>query len=136
VDRVRLSHQEIFERYLYAGAVTRDPDAFAALFSVDGVYEMPLLPDGHRLPRRLAGREAIREGIVAVQALPGPAGTLDPAASRHVLHDTGDPGTFIAEIDTVFDGAGGRRTTMSLVWIFRVRDGEITSLRDYFAPPA
>ena len=39
---------------------------------------------------------------------------------------------FIAEIDVAFDEADGRRTTMSLVQIFRLRDGQIAMLRDYF----
>jgi limonene-1,2-epoxide hydrolase len=39
---------------------------------------------------------------------------------------------FIAEIDTVFqDGSA-----VALVQIFRVRDGEIVLMRDYFAPDA
>jgi hypothetical protein len=126
---VTLSHQQIFERYLYAGAITRNPDAFADLFTEDGVYEAPLIPDGHPLPRRLAGREAIRAGIVAFQALPGPGGALNPAESRSALHDTADPGTFMVEIDAVFE-----RGSMSLLQIFRLRDDEIVLLRDYFAP--
>jgi ketosteroid isomerase-like protein len=55
--------------------------------------------------------------------------------SAYVLHETADPDVFIAEIDTVFDEADGQRTTMSLVKIFRIRDGQIASLRDYFTPP-
>lgn len=129
LERVTLSHQQIFERYLYAGALTRDPDAFADLFTADGVYEAPLIPDGHPLPRRLAGREAIRAGIGAFQALPGPGGALKPAESRSVLHETADPSTFMAEIDAVFDGG-----TMSLLQIFRLRGDEIALLRDYFTP--
>jgi limonene-1,2-epoxide hydrolase len=42
---------------------------------------------------------------------------------------------FIAEIDTVVEQSGGRRTTMSLVQIFRVRCGRIVLLRDYFTAP-
>ena len=45
-----LTHKEIFERYVYAGAITRNPDAIAAMFTEDGVYEAPLVPDGHPLP--------------------------------------------------------------------------------------
>ena len=52
--------------------------------------------------------------------------------SRYVLHATADPDVFVAEIDTVFDGADGA-TTMSLVQIFRVSEGKIALLRDYFA---
>ncbi|MFI6274872.1 hypothetical protein [Streptomyces sp. NPDC050988] len=49
------------------------------------------------------------------------------------------PDVFIAEIDTVFDGDGdgegdGEDVTVSLVQIFRIRDGKIARLRDYFAP--
>jgi ketosteroid isomerase-like protein len=40
---------------------------------------------------------------------------------------------FIAEIDVAFDESDGRRTTMSLVQIFRLRDGQIAELRDYFS---
>ena len=54
-----LTHKEIFERYLYAGAITRNPDAIAAMFTEDGVYDAPLVPEGHPL-HRLVGRDAIR----------------------------------------------------------------------------
>ena len=118
-----LTHKQIFERYLYAGAITRDPEAVAALFTADGVYETPLEPGS------LTGREAIRAGIGAYQRDPGRA---DLERSGYVLHDTADPGVFIAEIDAVLIGADGQRTTMSLVQIFRVRDGLIARLRDYF----
>ena len=46
-----LSHKEIFERYMYAGAISRDPGAVAAMFTEDGVYEAPLVPDGPGLYR-------------------------------------------------------------------------------------
>ena len=53
--------------------------------------------------------------------------------TAYVLHDTLDPDVFIAEIDVVFDEADGQTMTMSLVYIFRLRDGQIAMLRDYFA---
>jgi ketosteroid isomerase-like protein len=40
---------------------------------------------------------------------------------------------FIAEIDTVFDG-DDEDIVVSLVQIFRTRDGRIARLRDYFSP--
>jgi limonene-1,2-epoxide hydrolase len=55
--------------------------------------------------------------------------------SRYVLHATADPDVFIAEIDTALEGADGATTT-SLVQIFRVSDGKIALLRDYFAADA
>jgi ketosteroid isomerase-like protein len=133
--RVTYTHREIFERYVYAGPVSRDPGAVAAMFTEDGVFEAPLLPDGHPLPRRLVGRAAIHAGTAAYQRYPAFQGTVNAEQSGYVLHDTADPDVFIAEIDAVLDDADGRRTTVSQVKIFRVRDGQIASLRDYFTPP-
>lgn len=125
VERVTLSHLELFQRYMHAGPITRSATAYAALFTDDGVYEAPL--EG----LRLAGRAAIEQGIVAVQQRPGPEGVLNPGASRFTLHDTADPAVFVTEIDAVYDGPGGS-TTVSLVQIFR-RDGDsLRELRDYF----
>ena len=126
-----LTHKEIFERYLYAGAITRNPDAIAATFTDDGVYDSPLVPDGHPL-RRLVGRDAIRTGTSVYYQQPTNQGTMNLERSAYVLHDTSDPDVFMAEIDVAFDGADGRPTTMSLLWIFRLRDGQIALLRDYF----
>jgi len=131
---VALTHKEIFERYLYAGAITRDPAAIAALFTEDGVYEAPLVPDDHPL-RHLVGRDAIRAGTHAYHQRPADLGTMNPERSGYVLHDTADPDVFIAEIDVAFDEAGARQATMSLVQIFRLRDGRIARLRDYFSEP-
>ncbi len=119
---------------MYAGAITRDPAAVAAMFTDDGVYEAPLLPpEGGPLPGLMVGRDAIREGVAAYHRYPAYAGEADLASSSYVLHETADPDVFIAEIDTVLVGAAGQRTTMSLVQIFRIRDGLIARLRDYFA---
>ena len=122
------AHQQVFQQYIVAGAINRDPAAVAALFTEDGGYETPL--DG----RRFAGRDAVRQGVAAVQAAAVDPGALNAGRSRSVLHETADPDVFIAEIDAVFDTDGGDSVTMSLVQIFRIRDGQIAMLRDYFAP--
>ncbi|RSS62164.1 nuclear transport factor 2 family protein [Streptomyces sp. WAC07061] len=136
--------QQIFEGYLHAGTVSRDADALAETFTEDGVFEAPLMPDGAAFPRRLAGREEIRTAMAAYYARPVEGGRAPNfEKSGYVLHTTSDPDVFIAEIDTVFDGDGdgegadGEGTAdraVSLVQIFRVRDGKIARLRDYFAP--
>jgi len=46
---------------------------------------------------------------------------------------TADANVFVVEIDTAFDSADGIRF-VSLLKIFRMRDGEIFLLRDYFSP--
>ncbi|MFH9069885.1 nuclear transport factor 2 family protein [Streptomyces alboflavus] len=142
--------QQIFESYVHAGALTRNAAALAEQFTEDGVFELPLMPPGAALPRRMVGREDIRDAMAAYyerQAKDQRAPNLEK--SGFVLHTTADPDVFIAEIDTVFDGdgdgdeeggaadeggSGGRDVTVSLVQIFRIRDGKIARLRDYFAP--
>ncbi|MCW7941400.1 hypothetical protein AAW14_04950 [Streptomyces hygroscopicus] len=128
------SPQEIFESYVYAGALTRNADALAENFTEDGVFEAPLMPADAVFPRRLEGREEIRRGMAAYygQQVNG-RGAPNLEKSGYVLHTTSDPDVFIAEIDTVFDGSG-EDVTVSLVQIFRIRDGKIARLRDYFAP--
>ncbi|GAB2731881.1 nuclear transport factor 2 family protein [Kitasatospora kifunensis] len=129
--------QQIFESYLYAGAMTRNADALAENFTTDGVFEAPLMPAGAAFPRRLVGREEIRSAMAAYYEQPV-KGDRSPnlEKSGYVLHTTADPDVFIAEIDTVFeeDGEDGEDVTVSLVQIFRIRDGKIARLRDYFAP--
>jgi ketosteroid isomerase-like protein len=125
--------QDIFERWIWAG-MTRDADAQAGMFAVDGVYEAPLVPPGAAFPRRLEGREEIRAGLAAMhQRSANVDHKVNVDKSRYVLHTTTDPEVFIAEIDTALDVAG-ETVTMSLVQIYRIRDGKIALLRDYFAP--
>jgi ketosteroid isomerase-like protein len=83
--------------------------------------------------RRLVGRDAIRAGTSAYHQQPAYPATMSLERSAYVLHDTADPDVFIAEIDVAFDEADGRHTTMSLLQIFRLRDGKIAQLRDYFS---
>ncbi|MGW3423050.1 nuclear transport factor 2 family protein [Streptomyces phaeochromogenes] len=134
--------QEIFESYIYAGTVSRDADALAESFTEDGIFEAPLMPADAAFPRRLVGREEIRTAMSAYYEQPAKDGrSPNFEKSAYVLHTTSSPDVFIAEIDTVFDGdgdgdgdAGGEAVTVSLVQIFRIRDGKIARLRDYFAP--
>ena len=128
--------QEIFESYIYAGTVSRNADALAESFTEDGIFEAPLMPADAAFPRRLVGREEIRTAMSAYYEQPAKDGrSPNFEKSAYVLHTTSSPDVFIAEIDTVFDGGGGgEAVTVSLVQIFRIRDGKIARLRDYFAP--
>lgn len=130
--------KEIFESYVYAGTMTRNADALAESFTEDGIFEAPLMPDGAAFPKRLVGREEIRSAMAAYYDQPVKADrSPNFEKSGYVLHTTSSPDVFIAEIDTVFDGDGdgdGEDMAVSLVQIFRIRDGKIARLRDYFAP--
>lgn len=106
--------------------VARDMEAFAGLFAVEGVIEMPFAADG--LPVRLEGREAIREFSARSGRLP-----LEITDLRTVqVHQTLDPEVVIVELVTV-----GRITTtgqpfeVPCIQVFRIRDGQIVLFRDY-----
>jgi ketosteroid isomerase-like protein len=131
---VAATAQEIYQRYVWAGALTRNAEALAETFASDGVYEAPLVPAGHVFPRRLEGRDAIREGMADYYRRSTKVGRpVDADRTGYVLHTTTDPEVFVVEIDAAFTGPG-EPATMALVQIFRVRDGKIVLLRDYFSP--
>jgi ketosteroid isomerase-like protein len=125
--------QEIFERYIWTG-ITQNADARADLYAEDGVYEAPLVPAGGVFPRRVEGREEIRTFQTALNERSDAAPpNVNVEESRYVLHTTADPDVFIAEMDIAMTVAGDAVTT-SLVHIYRIRDGKIALLRDYFGP--
>jgi hypothetical protein len=57
--------QEFFERYVHLGPISRNADAVAEMFTPDGVFEAPLVPADHTVPRRMEGHEEIRTGLAA-----------------------------------------------------------------------
>ncbi len=106
--------QEIYQRYLWA-TLTQNADAVAEMFTVDGVFQAPLVPAGQAFPRHLEGREQIRTGLAEYyhrwagdQQQAGLAGlTVNEEKSRSVVHTTADANVFVVEIDTAFDSADG-----------------------------
>ena len=54
--------REIYQRYLWA-TLTQNADAVAEMFTVDGVFQAPLVRAGQAFPRHLEGREQIRTGL-------------------------------------------------------------------------
>src|ERR1041384_1602633 len=127
-----MTPQELFERHIHAG-MTANAEAQAALYTSDGVFEAPLMPEGAEFPRRLEGQEALREGFAEIhRSARTYSRVVDLPNTRYVLHTTADPDVFIVEIDTAFVDAD----PMSFVQIFRLRDGRIALMRDYFDPNA
>ena len=92
-------------------------------------------PEG--LPRRVAGREAIRRVLV-------PLGERARAAGHHLLglrsmvvHDTADPEVIIAEFEVQGEvRPSGQPYQLSCIQVLRARDGEIVTFRDYWNPQA
>ncbi|SDM59817.1 nuclear transport factor 2 family protein [Allokutzneria albata] len=128
-------HHDLYKRYLWA-TLSQDADAVAGFFTADGVLEAPLVPPGSAFPTCMQGRDEIRDQLTAYYRRPADTERqVDVPNSRYEVHATADPDVFIVEIDTAFTSASGP-STMSLVQIFRLRDGKIALLRDYFAPDA
>ncbi|MGV9759019.1 hypothetical protein ACWDUC_24745 [Streptomyces tricolor] len=76
----------------------------------------------------------IRRGLAAFcERQTEDGGAPRPEKSGYVLHTTAHPGVCIAETVAVLD-RDGEEVTVSLVQIFRLRDGRISRLRDCFAP--
>ncbi|HEX5114880.1 MAG TPA: nuclear transport factor 2 family protein [Pseudonocardiaceae bacterium] len=111
--------------------IARDMAAFADLFAVDGVIEIPFATNG--LPTRLAGRETIRE--FTAQSGDHPLEIADLRTEQ--VYRTEDPEVVIVELVTV-----GRVTTtgqsfeVPCIQVFRIRDGQIVLFRDYVGTQA
>ena len=83
------SSQEIYQRYVWASAITSNADAVAEMFTADGVIEAPLLAADKLFPQRVQGREEIRGKLAAYYEQSGdPGRTVNAQASRYVLHET------------------------------------------------
>ena len=125
-----MTPQEIFERHIWTG-MTGNAEMRANLYAHDGVYEAPLAPENGTVPRRLEGRDALRAGFTKMHRLAQSDPRKPDMPNSHlVLHTTSDPDVFIAELDAAFENAA----TMPLLQIYRLHDGEIVLMRDYFDP--
>jgi uncharacterized protein len=124
------SAREVFGRAKQL-ALAKDLDGFADLFAPDGVHELPFAPPG--FPRRLEGRETLREYFAAITGTP-----LKHTEFRDMtVYQTADPEVIIAEYDahgTVT--STGRPYQLRYLQVVRVRDGQITLWRDYSNPLA
>ncbi len=121
--------REVFERQMHT-IQNLDTDGQADLFAVDGVMEFPLALEG--FPHRLEGREEIRRVIgAAVQPLKQAKHRILAYRSL-VVHETTDPEVIIVEF-TVEGEIGGRSFQAPYIQVFRIRNGEIVSMRDYFS---
>lgn len=104
--------------------------AWTDLWADDGVAEFPFAPDGW--PRRLEGKEAV---AAYMRPYPDHIDLHDFPDLR--IHHTTDPRTVVAEMR----GVGrlvrtGAPFDMTYIAVVTVRDGRITSYRDYWNPLA
>jgi ketosteroid isomerase-like protein len=108
----------------------KDIARWVGLWAEDGVMEFPFAPEGW--PRRLEGKEAV---AAYMRHYPDHIDLHDFPALR--IHQTTDPQTIVVEMrgvgrlvetDTPFD--------MTYIAVVTVRNGRITSYRDYWNPLA
>ena len=131
---VLLGPREVFAR-LQEVVLKFDMDAQADLYAEDGVLEWPFAPED--MPRRVAGREAIRRVLVPLGERARAAGHRLLEYQSLVVHDTSDPEVIIAEFDVRGEIVpSGRPYQLSYVQVLRVRDGRIVTFRDYWNPQA
>jgi hypothetical protein len=120
--------REIVGRVLRAGREL-DVETFVGLMAPDGYIEWPYRPPG--LPAQVRGRAAIKQHLTAAAEA---FIRLDNYRDL-VLHETTDPEVIIVEYEAhgtvVTTGAPFRQTVIA---VFRVRDGQIVSYRDYLNP--
>jgi ketosteroid isomerase-like protein len=106
-----------------------DGGGFADLFAPDAVVELPF--GGAQLPRRLAGREQIRNHIAPRMAAAKAAGRRFTGYHLLVLLRTQDPEVIVVEFELEGQTGAGDTYRLPYIQVFRVRDGSILSMRDY-----
>ncbi|HEX8863421.1 MAG TPA: nuclear transport factor 2 family protein [Actinomycetes bacterium] len=124
--------RELVER-VHRLAAAYDLRGQADLYARDGVLEWPFAPAG--VPRRIEGRERIREVLASLEGAVRRAATRVTAVRTTAVHQTPDPEVVIVELEV----AGELTTTgatyqLPYIQVFRIRDGQILLFRDYFGP--
>ena len=104
---------------------------FADCFAPDGVLVIPFAPPG--FPRRVAGRDAIRQVLGPAYAAARASGRRIVEYRHVVVHETADPEVLVVEFDLLGVESDGVSTyQLPFIQVFRVRAGEIVEQRDYF----
>jgi ketosteroid isomerase-like protein len=123
-----VSSREVVEKVLRAGREL-DIETVLELMAPDGYIEWPYRPAG--VPGRLQGRSEIRSHLMKT------AETFIRFDEHRnvVIHETTDPEVIIVEYEAhgtvVMTGSPFEQTVIA---VFRVRDGQILSYRDYINP--
>jgi ketosteroid isomerase-like protein len=119
---------ERFRNYGLAFELEKEADLFAS----DGIAEWPMADGDH--VRRIVGRDEIRKHYVASSASLKNSGITPRGFSRYTLHETTDPGVWIAEFEVEAELPNGPVVRVPYVQVFTIRDGRIALFRDYIGP--
>jgi len=123
--------REVFDRAM-ACVLALDGDAYADLFTEDGVLELPF-SSKIGLPTRVEGREAIRTLAGANMKRARDAGRRMVRFDPLVVHEGVDPEVLIVELTAHGETATGQPYAAPYVHVYRIRDDQIASLRDYIS---
>jgi uncharacterized protein len=124
---------EVFEQ-ARRSVVAHDANGFADLFASDGVMEFPFGGDAAGLPDSLEGREQIRRHLAAALARSRESGRRLLGYDAVVIHQTTDPEVIVVEFDLEGEVTRtGETYHVPYVQVFRIRDGRILCMRDYFS---
>jgi ketosteroid isomerase-like protein len=127
--------REVFARLQATILDDYDMNGQADLFAENGVLEWPFAAPG--MPRRIEGREAIREVLLPLGEAARRAGRRLRGYDAVVVHDTTDPQEIVVEFEVEGERADdGEPYRLSYIQVLRVVDGEIALLRDYWNPLA
>jgi uncharacterized protein len=126
-ERATLSPREVVELW-HDRALALDLNAEADLYAEDATWEAPFM-DPDTLVR---GRENIRRMLLEAKKGLERSRVRPVGYHSKVWHETTDPEVVIVEFTV--HGEIGRNDSFALPYIqvYRVRDGEIVSLRDYY----
>ncbi|MFC6023676.1 nuclear transport factor 2 family protein [Plantactinospora solaniradicis] len=123
-----ITSREIVERMLRAGREL-DIETFLGLMAPDGYLEWPFRPPG--VPARVQGHTEIRRHLTGAAR----AFIRFDEYRDVVVHETIDPEVIIVEYEAhgtvVTTGAPFQQMVIA---VFRVRNGQILSYRDYINP--
>ncbi len=108
-----------------------DVDRYVEHFSPSAVLEFPFA-SATALPRRVMGRDAIRDLLGTFARAAKAAGRKTSGFDHLVVHETNDPEVIVVEFDLHGSDASGATYELSYVHVVRVQEGLITSMRDYF----
>jgi uncharacterized protein len=112
-----------------------DLNGYLELFAANGSLEFPFAPPG--VPARMKGRDQIGAALLPLWEQAWEAGWRSTGYSPIVVHETLNPEVVIAEFDLYGEVATTKETLqMSFIHVYRVRDGRIVWLRDYWNPQA
>lgn len=107
-------------RRILRGWEEADPDAIAAVFADDGIFDDPLQPERRIGPAAI--REACASGIAAIRNCRIPIRNLIESGNLAVAE-----GEFLSELAST-----GARFDFPFVLVLETRDGKVTRLTEYF----